>query len=46
MTVCWRGHPPESYLISPSGFVMAKIVGQVRADFLDRLLLQAKARLQ
>lgn len=34
---------PESFLISPDGVVVAKIVGGVRASGLDDLLYQAKA---
>jgi cytochrome c biogenesis protein CcmG/thiol:disulfide interchange protein DsbE len=30
--------PPESFLVSPDGFVLAKFVGPVTADGLDRLL--------
>ena len=33
---------PESYLISPDGFVAAKITGGVRAEDLEKLLAQAK----
>jgi cytochrome c biogenesis protein CcmG/thiol:disulfide interchange protein DsbE len=33
---------PESYLISPDGIVVAKLLGGVRADDLDRLLDRAK----
>lgn len=34
---------PESYLISPDGIVVAKLVGGVRADDLDQLLNRAKS---
>ena len=34
---------PESYLVSPEGRVLSKIVGGVRTDDLDRLLAEAKA---
>jgi cytochrome c biogenesis protein CcmG/thiol:disulfide interchange protein DsbE len=34
--------PPESYVIDPDGFVISKIVGEVRASGLDALLAQAK----
>ena len=33
---------PESYLISPDGFVAAKITGGIRAEDLEKLLSQAK----
>jgi cytochrome c biogenesis protein CcmG/thiol:disulfide interchange protein DsbE len=33
--------PPESYLIDPSGFVISKIVGEVRAASLDDLVARA-----
>ncbi|MDA8291549.1 MAG: TlpA disulfide reductase family protein [Actinomycetota bacterium] len=35
--------PPESYLVSPDGTVVAKIVGGVTVGVLDRLLAQARA---
>jgi cytochrome c biogenesis protein CcmG/thiol:disulfide interchange protein DsbE len=34
---------PESYLVSPSGQVRAKIVGGIEADRLEQLLAEAKA---
>jgi cytochrome c biogenesis protein CcmG/thiol:disulfide interchange protein DsbE len=34
---------PESYLISPDGIVVAKLLGGVRADDLDQLLYRAKS---
>lgn len=34
---------PESYLISPDGIVVAKLLGGVRADDLEQLLNRAKA---
>jgi cytochrome c biogenesis protein CcmG/thiol:disulfide interchange protein DsbE len=34
--------PPESYLIDPNGFVISKIVGEVRADALESLVARAK----
>jgi cytochrome c biogenesis protein CcmG/thiol:disulfide interchange protein DsbE len=34
---------PESYLVSPSGQVRAKIVGGIEADKLEQLLAEAKA---
>jgi cytochrome c biogenesis protein CcmG/thiol:disulfide interchange protein DsbE len=34
---------PESFLISPDGIVMAKLLGGVRADDLDQLLYRAKS---
>lgn len=36
--------PPESFLIDRAGNVVSKIIGTVRADALDRLISQAKAR--
>ena len=36
--------PPESFLIDPNGFAVSKIVGQVTADGLDRLLDKAKGQ--
>jgi cytochrome c biogenesis protein CcmG, thiol:disulfide interchange protein DsbE len=36
--------PPESFLIDPNGFAVSKIVGQVTADGLEKLLARAKAR--
>jgi cytochrome c biogenesis protein CcmG/thiol:disulfide interchange protein DsbE len=33
--------PPESFLIDPNGYVLTRIVGEVRADGLDNLLEQA-----
>jgi cytochrome c biogenesis protein CcmG/thiol:disulfide interchange protein DsbE len=36
--------PPESFLIDPDGFVISKIVGEVRATSLERLLARAKQR--
>ena len=35
---------PESYLIDPAGFVVAKIIGGVRADRLDQLIVEIGAR--
>lgn len=35
---------PESYLIDPNGFVVAKIIGGVRADRLDALIADIEAR--
>ena len=34
---------PESYLVSPSGVVVAKIIGGIEADRLEQLLAEAKA---
>lgn len=34
---------PESYLVSPSGQVRAKIIGGIEADKLEQLLAEAKA---
>jgi cytochrome c biogenesis protein CcmG, thiol:disulfide interchange protein DsbE len=34
--------PPESFLIDPDGFVISKIVGEVRAAPLEELLADAK----
>ena len=34
---------PESFLVSPDGVVMAKLLGGVRADDLDQLLYRAKS---
>jgi cytochrome c biogenesis protein CcmG/thiol:disulfide interchange protein DsbE len=34
---------PESYLVSPSGVVRAKIIGGIEADKLEQLLEEAKA---
>ncbi len=34
--------PPESYLVNPSGIVLAKFVGEVGADALDRIVATAK----
>jgi len=34
---------PESFLISPDGIVVAKLLGGVRADDLDQLLYRAKS---
>jgi cytochrome c biogenesis protein CcmG/thiol:disulfide interchange protein DsbE len=34
---------PESYLVDPSGIVVARMVGGVQADALDALLQQARA---
>jgi cytochrome c biogenesis protein CcmG/thiol:disulfide interchange protein DsbE len=34
--------PPESFLIDPDGFVVSKIVGEVRADALESLVARAK----
>ena len=34
--------PPESFLIDPNGYVLTRIVGEVRAEGLERLLDQAK----
>jgi len=36
--------PPESFLIDPRGYVLTKIIGQVTADGLDRLVTTARAR--
>ena len=36
--------PPESFLVDPNGFAVSKIVGQVTADGLDKLLVRAKAQ--
>lgn len=36
--------PPESYLVDPSGRVLAKFIGGVTADGLDRVLAQATGR--
>ena len=36
------GKVPESYLVSPNGYVVAKIVGGVQASGLDALLQRAK----
>jgi len=36
--------PPESFLVGPDGIVLAKFIGQVTADGLDRLLAQVQAR--
>ena len=33
--------PPESFLIDPNGFVLARIVGEVDADGLESLMAQA-----
>lgn len=35
---------PESFLVDPEGFVLARIVGGVRSDALEQLLQRAKAR--
>ena len=35
--------PPETFLIDPNGFVLSKIVGEVRAAPLERLIAEAKA---
>lgn len=35
--------PPESYLVDPNGVIRAKIVGEVTADGLDRLLREVGA---
>jgi len=35
--------PPESYLIGPDGTVLAKFIGAVTADGLDRILARASA---
>ena len=35
--------PPESFLIDPRGYVVSRIVGEVRFDGLERLLQEAKA---
>lgn len=35
--------PPESFLIDPRGFVLTRIVGEVRAVGLERLLQEARA---
>jgi cytochrome c biogenesis protein CcmG/thiol:disulfide interchange protein DsbE len=34
--------PPESFIVDPNGFVISKIVGEVRAAPLERLLVKAK----
>ena len=36
--------PPESFLIAPSGIVLAKFVGPVTADGLDRLITTMRSR--
>jgi cytochrome c biogenesis protein CcmG/thiol:disulfide interchange protein DsbE len=36
--------PPESFLVDPNGFAVSKIVGQVNADGLDRLLARARGQ--
>ena len=36
--------PPESFLVGADGIVLAKFIGQVTADGLDRLLAQVQAR--
>ena len=36
--------PPESFVVDPGGYVVSKIVGQVTADGLDRLLRAARER--
>jgi cytochrome c biogenesis protein CcmG/thiol:disulfide interchange protein DsbE len=35
--------PPESFLIDPNGFVVSKIVGEVRATGLEQLIARVKA---
>ena len=35
---------PESFLVDPEGYVVARIVGGVRTDALERLLQRAQAR--
>ena len=35
---------PESFLISPDGFVAAKVVGGIRTERLERVLAEAKIR--
>ena len=35
--------PPESYLLDPQGFVLAKFVGQVSAGGLDKIVARAQA---
>ena len=34
--------PPESFLIDPNGYVVSKVVGEVRADALESLVARAK----
>ena len=34
--------PPETYVIDPNGFVVSKIVGEVRAEGLESLVARAK----
>jgi cytochrome c biogenesis protein CcmG/thiol:disulfide interchange protein DsbE len=34
--------PPESFLIDPNGFVVSRIVGEVRTEALENLLARAK----
>ena len=36
--------PPESFLISPDGIVLTRIIGEVRYEGLESLIEQAKAR--
>jgi cytochrome c biogenesis protein CcmG/thiol:disulfide interchange protein DsbE len=36
--------PPESFVIDPDGFVVSKIVGEVRATSLEALLARVKGR--
>jgi len=35
---------PETFLVNPNGVIVARVVGGVTADGLERLLFQAKAR--
>ena len=35
--------PPESFLVDPRGYVLSRIVGEVRAEGLERLLAEARA---
>ncbi|HEY3186489.1 MAG TPA: TlpA disulfide reductase family protein [Solirubrobacteraceae bacterium] len=36
--------PPESFLVDPDGFVLARVVGEVTDVGLDRLIAEAKAQ--
>ena len=35
---------PESYLVSPAGFVSAKIVGGIKRNEIENLVLRAKRK--
>ena len=35
--------PPESFLISPEGIVLTRIIGEVQYDGLEALIRQAEA---